>query len=178
MHPAWGGAPQCLAAATKPVEPAPGLWEVHAGLPMEAFWCVSGPPEWRSTTSPRGEAKAKRRRTKSGSCSRPTAPSPPTGQRQTRWGPPMQAALCRATRACGPQSRPAQAQATACVNAAALAPACAAAAAGAASARERAASVSTSAPQAQERQPMSHRACWHCLRRHCRHCWRGWGLGL
>ena len=35
-YPARGGVPQCLASATKPVELAPGVWEVQAGLPMEA----------------------------------------------------------------------------------------------------------------------------------------------
>ena len=28
-YPAWGGVPQCLAAATEPVELAPTLWEVQ-----------------------------------------------------------------------------------------------------------------------------------------------------
>ena len=38
------GVPQCIMAATKPRVVIPGrLWEVHAGLPMEAFWCAHGP---------------------------------------------------------------------------------------------------------------------------------------
>ena len=44
-YPAWRGVPQCLAAATEPMEIAPSVWEVQAGLPMEAFWCTSGPPQ-------------------------------------------------------------------------------------------------------------------------------------
>ena len=44
-YPAEGGVPQCLAVATKPVKLAQGVWEVQAGLPMEAFWCVNGPDE-------------------------------------------------------------------------------------------------------------------------------------
>ena len=38
------GVPQCIMAAAKPRVVVPGrLWEVHAGLPMEAFWCAHGP---------------------------------------------------------------------------------------------------------------------------------------
>ena len=33
-------------AAAKPRVVVPGrLWEVHAGLPMEAFWCAHGPAD-------------------------------------------------------------------------------------------------------------------------------------
>ena len=33
-------------AAAKPRVVVPGrLWEVHAGLPMEAFWCTHGPAD-------------------------------------------------------------------------------------------------------------------------------------
>ena len=64
-YPAWGGVPQCLAAATEPVELAPTLWEVQAGLPMEAFWCTSGPPEvtqYNFTPALRGKGKAMTRK--------------------------------------------------------------------------------------------------------------------
>ena len=44
-YPARGGVPQCIAAAAKPVLLAPGIWEVQAGLGMEAFWCIYGPEE-------------------------------------------------------------------------------------------------------------------------------------
>ena len=40
------GVPQCLIAAAKPRVVVPGsLWEVHAGLAMEAFMCCHGPHE-------------------------------------------------------------------------------------------------------------------------------------
>ena len=45
-YPACGGVPQCIMAAAKPRVVVPGrLWEVHAGLPMEAFWCAHGPAD-------------------------------------------------------------------------------------------------------------------------------------
>ena len=64
-YPAWGGVPQCLAAATEPVQIVPSVWEVQAGLPMEAFWCTSGPPEvtqYNFTPAVRGKGKAKTRK--------------------------------------------------------------------------------------------------------------------
>ena len=64
-YPAWGGVPQCLAAATEPVQIVPSVWEVQAGLPMEAFWCTSGPPEvtqYNFTPAKRGRGKAKTRK--------------------------------------------------------------------------------------------------------------------
>ena len=57
--------PQCLAAATKPVKLAQGVWEVQAGLPMEAFWCVNGPDEvtkYNFTPTKNGAGKAKTRK--------------------------------------------------------------------------------------------------------------------
>ena len=40
------GVPQCLIAAAKPRVVVPGsLWEVHAGLALEAFMCCHGPHE-------------------------------------------------------------------------------------------------------------------------------------
>ena len=57
--------PQCLAAATKPVKLAQGVWEVQAGLPMEAFWCVNGPDEvtkYNFTPANKGYGKAKTRK--------------------------------------------------------------------------------------------------------------------
>ena len=40
------GVPQSLMAAAKPRELVPGrVWEVPCCLPMEAFWCVHGPPQ-------------------------------------------------------------------------------------------------------------------------------------
>ena len=45
-YPSCGGVPQCIMAAAKPRVVVPGrLWEVHAGLPMEAFWCAHGPAD-------------------------------------------------------------------------------------------------------------------------------------
>ena len=64
-YPAWGGVPQCLAAATEPMEIAPSVWEVQAGLPMEAFWCTSGPPQvtqYDFTPAVMGKGKAKTRK--------------------------------------------------------------------------------------------------------------------
>ena len=64
-YPARGGVPQCLAAATKPIEKAPGIWDVQAGLPMEAFWCAHGPQEvtgYNFTPTAKGKGKAKMRR--------------------------------------------------------------------------------------------------------------------
>ena len=64
-YPARGGVPQCLAAATKPIELAPGIWEVQAGLPMEAFWCAHGPQAvtgYNFTPTAKGKGKAKMRR--------------------------------------------------------------------------------------------------------------------
>ena len=61
-YPARGGVPQCLASATKPVELAPGVWEVQAGLPMEAFWCTTGPPavtQYNFTHTEHGKGLAK-----------------------------------------------------------------------------------------------------------------------
>ena len=57
--------PQCLAVATKPVKLAQGVWEVQAGLPMEAFWCVNGPDEvtkYNFTPANKGYGKAKTRK--------------------------------------------------------------------------------------------------------------------
>ena len=60
------GVPQCIMAATKPRVVVPGrLWEVHAGLPMEAFWCVNGPDEvtkYNFTPTKNGAGKAKTRK--------------------------------------------------------------------------------------------------------------------
>ena len=64
-YPAWGGVPQCLAAATEPVQIVPSAWEVQAGLPMEAFWCTSGPPQvtqYNFTPAKQGKGKAKTRK--------------------------------------------------------------------------------------------------------------------
>ena len=64
-YPAEGGVPQCLAVATKPVKLAQGVWEVQAGLPMEAFWCVNGPDEvtkYNFTPANKGYGKAKTRK--------------------------------------------------------------------------------------------------------------------
>ena len=64
-HPAEGGVPQCLAVATKPVKLAQGVWEVQAGLPMEAFWCANGPDEvtkYNFTPAKQRYGKAKTRK--------------------------------------------------------------------------------------------------------------------
>ena len=52
-------------AATKPRVVVPGrLWEVHAGLPMEAFWCAHGPAgvTLYNFATPRGARQPTRKR--------------------------------------------------------------------------------------------------------------------
>ena len=52
-------------AATKPRVVIPGrLWEVHAGLPMEAFWCADGPAgvTLYNFATPRGARQPTRKR--------------------------------------------------------------------------------------------------------------------
>ena len=59
------GVPQCIMAATKPRVVVPGrLWEVHAGLPMEAFWCAHGPAgvTLYNFATPRGARQPTRKR--------------------------------------------------------------------------------------------------------------------
>ena len=65
-YPARGGVPQCIAAAAKPVLLAPGIWEVQAGLGMEAFWCIHGPEEvtkynFRPANKRQGKARTRKK---------------------------------------------------------------------------------------------------------------------